>query len=100
MAILLALLVVLAGLLVGAVALENIAATTITVAGQDLSGLSLGSWLLVFAVLGFVSAYLILAMLAAARRGRLRRRAMRSSEREMAERVAELERENHALRDS
>jgi membrane protein implicated in regulation of membrane protease activity len=99
MAILLALLLIIAGLFVGAVALENTTATTLTVAGQDLSGLSLGGWLLAFTVLGFLSAYLVLGMLAAARRGRMRRRALRSSEREMAERVAQLERENLALRD-
>jgi membrane protein implicated in regulation of membrane protease activity len=100
MAILLALLLIVAGLFVGAVALENTTATTLTVAGQDLSGLSLGGWLLAFTALGFLSAYLVLGMLAAARRGSMRRRALRSSEREMAERVVQLERENLALRDS
>lgn len=98
MAILLLLLLVAAGLLVGDVALENTTATTITVAGREFGGLSLGGWMLAFAVLGFVSAYFVLGMLAAARRGRVRRRALRSSEREMADRVAELERENIALR--
>jgi uncharacterized membrane protein YccC len=98
MAILLLLLLVVAGLLVGDVAVENTAATTLTVAGRELDGLSLGGWLLAFTALGFVAAYMLLGMLAAARRDRTRRRALRSSEREMAERVAELERENLTLR--
>jgi hypothetical protein len=99
MAILLLVVLVLAGLVVGDAIVENTSTTTITLAGQQLSGLTLGGWLLAFAVLGFVASYVLLGMLASARRSRVRRRAMRSSEREMAERVAELERENSALRD-
>jgi len=99
MAILLLVVLVLAGLVVGDAIVENTSTTTITLAGQQLSGLTLGGWLVAFAVLGFVTAYFLLGVLASARRSRVRRRAIRSSEREMAERVAALERENSALRD-
>jgi hypothetical protein len=99
MAILLLVLLVLAGLLVGDAIVENTSTTTITIVGQELGGFTLGGWLAVFAVLGFVAAYLLLGMLAAARRNQTRRRALRSSEREMAQRVADLERENSALRE-
>lgn len=98
MAILLLLLLVLAGLVVGDAIVENTSTTTITIAGQELGGFTLGGWLAAFAVLGFISAYFLLGMLAAARRNQTRRRALRSSEREMAQRVADLERENTALR--
>jgi hypothetical protein len=99
MAILLLALLILAGLAVGDAIVENTTTATVTIAGQEMGGLTLGGWLTAFAVLGFISAYILLGMLASARRSRVRRRAMRSTEREMAERVAELERENTALRD-
>lgn len=99
MAILLLVLLVLGGLAVGDAIVENTSTTTITIAGQELGGLTLGGWLTVFAAIGFISAYFLLGMLAAARRSQARRRAMRSSEREMAQRVAELERENTSLRE-
>jgi hypothetical protein len=99
MAILLLVLLALAGLVVGDAIVENTTTTTVTLAGQEMGGLTLGGWLTAFAALGFLAAYILLGMLAAARRNRVRRRAVRSSEREMADRVAELERENSALRE-
>src|SRR5262245_47640950 len=99
MAILLLILLALAGVVVGDAIVENTSTTTITIAGQELGGLTLGGWLTVFAALGFISAYFLLGMLASARRSQVRRRAVRSSEREMAQRVAELERENTALKE-
>jgi hypothetical protein len=99
MAVLLLVLLALAGLIVGDAIVENTSTATVTLAGQEMGGLTMGGWLTAFAVLGFLSAYVFLGMLAAARRNRVRRRAIRSSEREMADRVAQLERENTALRE-
>jgi hypothetical protein len=99
MAILLLLVVVLAGLVAVDAVIENPDPASVTIAGQQLGGLPLGGWLAAFAALGFVAAYLLLGLVAAARRSRHRRRVQRAREREMAQRVAALERENVALRE-
>lgn len=99
MAILLLLIVILAGLVAVDAVIENPDPASVTIAGQQLGGLPLGGWLAAFAVLGFIAAYLLLGGLATARRRSHRRREQRAREREMAQRVAELEQENVALRE-
>jgi type II secretory pathway pseudopilin PulG len=97
MVVLLLLIVILAGLVAVDAVIENPDPASVTIAGQQLGGLPLGGWLAVFAVLGFIAAYVLLGGLAAARRSR--HREQRAREREMAQRVAELEHENVALRE-
>jgi ribosomal protein L29 len=97
MAALLLILAVLGIVVVANAVLENTAPMTVTLFGQELSGLNNGEWLAAAAGLGFlVMLFLALAM-GISRRRRLRRDDVRSNE-ELADRVAELERENFVLR--
>lgn len=81
--------------------IENTATQTLTLFGQELSGgLSIGEWLAVAAGLGLLIMLLLSAAGAASRRRRARRHDLRATKDEMADRVAELERENYSLRES
>jgi len=100
MAVLLFLLAIAGGALVGALALENTAAGSVTVLDRSFSGFSQGQLLAVVAALGFVIGVLAVGSLTMRRARRVRRRELRRAERDLTSDVAELERENRDLRDA
>jgi hypothetical protein len=98
MAILLFLLALAGGVLVGALALENTGAASVTVLDRTFTGFSQGQLLAVVAALGFVVGVLAVGSLSLRRSRRVRRRELRRAERDLSAEVAELERENQSLR--
>ena len=99
MAVLLFLLALAGGALVGALTLENTAAASVTVLDRSFSGFNQGQLLAVVAGLGFVIGVLAVGSLSLRRARRVRRRELRQAERDLADDVDELERENRRLRD-
>jgi hypothetical protein len=91
-------LAVLAAVIVGDAVVENTDSDTVTLFGQQITGLTQGALLLVAAGLGALTALLLVLALTASSRRRARRKDLRSTNREMEERVVDLERENAALR--
>lgn len=100
MSVLLLILAILGVVVVVDAVLENTASSTVTLFGQELTGFSHGEWLAVAAALGFAIMLLLAGAVAAGGRRRARRQDLRATKDEMADRVAELERENYALRES
>ena len=99
MAVLLFLLATAGGVLVGALALENTGAASVTLLDRSFSGFSQGQLLAVVAGLGFVVGVLAVGSLSLRRARRVRLRELRAAERDLTADVAELERENRSLRD-
>jgi hypothetical protein len=100
MSVLLLILAILGVVVVVDAVLENTASSSVTLFGQELTGFSHGEWLAVAAALGFAIMLLLAGAVAAGGRRRARRQDLRATKDEMADRVAELERENFALRES
>jgi hypothetical protein len=98
MAILLFLLAVAGGVLVGDLVLENTDPGSVTVLDRSFTGYSEGQLLAVVAVLGFVIGVLAVASVGLRRTRRVRRRELRTAERELTAQLDELERENMSLR--
>ncbi len=99
MAVLLFLLAIAGGVLVGDLVLENTAAGSVTVLDRSFTGYSQGQLLAVVAGLGFMVGVLAVGSVCLRRARRVRRRELRTAERELTAEVAELERENKRLRD-
>jgi uncharacterized membrane protein YciS (DUF1049 family) len=99
MAVLLFLLAIAGGVLVGALALENTGAASVTVLDRSFSGFSQGQLLAVVAGIGFVVGVLAVGSLSLRRSRRVRLRELRAAERDLTADVAELERENRSLRE-
>ncbi len=99
MAVLLFLLAIAGGVLVGDLVLENTAAGSVTVLDRSFTGYSQGQLLAVVAGLGFMVGVLAVGSVCLRRARRVRRRELRTAERELTAEVAELERENKSLRD-
>jgi hypothetical protein len=99
MAVLLFLLAIAGGVLVGDLVLENTAAGSITVLDRSFTGYSQGQLLAVVAALGFMVGVLAVGSVSLRRSRRVRRRELRTAERELTDEVTELERENKSLRD-
>jgi hypothetical protein len=97
MAALLLILAVLGIVVVANAVLENTVPMTVTLFGQDLSGLNNGEWLATAAGVGFLIMLFLALAMGISRRRRARQGDVRSNE-ELADRVAELERENYVLR--
>jgi hypothetical protein len=98
MAAFLLILAVLCGVVLVDGVVENTASSHFTLFGQTLGGLSEGGVMLMAAALGAIITCLLLLSVAASSRRRARRKEMRSSQNDLEERIAELERENAALR--
>ena len=98
MAVLLFLLAIAGGVLVGDLVLENTAAGSVTVLDRSFTGYSQGQLLAVVAGLGFMVGVLAVGSVCLRRARRVRRRELRTAERELTAEVAELERENKSLR--
>ena len=85
-------------LVIGDAVVENTEGGTVTLFGQQIAGFTEGGLLALAAGLGAIIACLLLLSVAASSRRRARRRELRSSQHDLEDRVAELERENAALR--
>jgi uncharacterized membrane protein YciS (DUF1049 family) len=99
MAVLLFLLAIAGGVLVGDLVLENTAAGSVTVLDRSFTGFSQGQLLAVVAALGFAVGVLVVGSVSLRRARRVRRRELRRAEQDLTAEVAQLERENSALRD-
>jgi uncharacterized membrane protein YciS (DUF1049 family) len=99
MAVLLFLLAIAGGVLVGDLVLENTAAGSVTVLDRSFTGYSQGQLLAVVAAVGFMVGVLAVGSMSLRRARRVRRRELRRAEHDLTAEVAELERENTALRD-
>jgi hypothetical protein len=99
MSVVLLILAVLGAVVVVNVVLENTAPMTVTLFGQELTGLNDGEWLAVAAGLGFLVMLLLSLAVAVSGRRRARRHDLRGTD-DLADRVADLERENYSLRQS
>jgi hypothetical protein len=100
MAILLFLLAAAGGVLVGDLVLENTAAGSVTVLDRSFTGFTEGQLLAVVAALGFVIGVLMVGSVSLRRARRVRRRELRTAERDLTAEVAQLERENDGLREA
>jgi uncharacterized membrane protein YciS (DUF1049 family) len=99
MAVLLFLLAIAGGVLVGALALENTAAGSVTVLDRSFTGYSEGQLLAAVAALGFVVGVLVVGSVSLRRSRRVRRRELHRAEQDLTAEVAELEGENESLRE-
>ena len=99
MAALLLLLAIVGGILVGDLVLENTAAGGATLLHHPITGYSEGQLLAVAAALGFIVGLLVVGSVRLRRTRRARRRQLRTAERDLTARLAELERENSSLRE-
>src|SRR5215211_8026293 len=99
MALLLLLLAVVGGILVGDLVLENSAAGAVSVLQRPISGYSQGQLLAMVAALGFVVGLLVVGAASLRRTRRVRRRQLRTAERDLTAQLNELERENASLRE-
>jgi uncharacterized membrane protein YciS (DUF1049 family) len=95
MAALLLLLAIIGAAVIGDLVFENTATGTVTVLDRVVSGYSLGVLLAVAAAIGFVVGLLVVGSVGLRRSRRVRRRQLRTAERELLE----LEDENDRLRD-
>jgi hypothetical protein len=100
MAALFLLLAVLGAIVVGDLVLENTAVGAITVLNQPITGYSDGVLLATAAALGFLVGLLAVGSVSLRRTRRVRRRELRTAERELSGQVVELERENAGLREA
>jgi hypothetical protein len=98
MAAFLLILAVLCGVVLVDGVIENTASAGLTLFGQSLTGLSAGGVMLMAAALGAIITCLLLLSVAASSRRRARRKELRSSQHDLEDRIAELERENATLR--
>jgi hypothetical protein len=98
MAALLLVLAVLGLVVLGDAIVENTASTDLTLFGQRFEGFTLGGWLALAAALGALATCLLLLTFAASTRRRARRKELRTSQHDLEDRIAELERENADLR--
>jgi hypothetical protein len=99
MAALLLLLAIVGGILVGDLVLENTAAGGATLLHHPITGYSEGQLLAVAAALGFIVGLLVVGSVSLRRTRRVRRRQLRTVERDLTAQLAELERENASLRE-
>jgi uncharacterized membrane protein YciS (DUF1049 family) len=98
MALLLLLLAVVGAILVGDLVLENPAAGAVSVLQHPISGYRQGQLLAMVAALGFVVGLLVVGAASLRRTRRVRRRQLRTAERDLTAQLNELERENASLR--
>jgi uncharacterized integral membrane protein len=98
MAAFLLILAVLCGVVLVDGVIENTTSAGFTLFGQTLTGLSAGGVMLMAAALGAIITCLLLLSVAASSRRRARRKELRSSQHDLEDRIAELERENATLR--
>ena len=100
MAALFLLLAVLGAIVVGDLVFENTAVGAITVLNQPITGYSDGVLLAMAAGLGFLVGLLAVGSVSLRRTRRVRRKELRTAERELSGQVVELERENAGLREA
>ena len=100
MAALFLLLAVLGAIVVGDLVLENTAVGAITVLNHPITGYSDGVLLAMAAALGFLVGLLAVGSVSLRRTRRVRRKELRTAERELSGQVVELERENTGLREA
>jgi hypothetical protein len=100
MAALFLLLAVLGAIVVGDLVLENTAIGAITVLNYPITGYSDGVLLAMAAALGFLVGLLAVGSVSLRRTRRVRRKELRTAERELSGQVVELERENTRLREA
>jgi hypothetical protein len=100
MAALFLLLAVLGAIVVGDLVLENTAVGAITVLNYPITGYSDGVLLAMAAALGFLVGLLAVGSVSLRRTRRVRRKELRTAERELSGQVVELERENAGLREA
>ena len=100
MAALFLLLAVLGAIVVGDLVFENTAVGAITVLNQPITGYSDGALLAMAAGLGFLVGLLAVGSVSLRRTRRVRRKELRTAERELSGQVVELERENAGLREA
>jgi hypothetical protein len=100
MAALFLLLAVLGAIVVGDLVLENTAVGAITVLNYPITGYSDGVLLAMAAALGFLVGLLAVGSVSLRRTRRVRRKELRTAERELSGQVVELERENTGLREA
>ena len=98
MAAILLVLAVLALVVLGDAIVENTASTDFTLFGQHIAGFTHGGSLAIAAALGALATCLLLLAFAASSRRRSRRKELRSSQHDLEDRIADLERENADLR--
>jgi uncharacterized membrane protein YciS (DUF1049 family) len=99
MALLLLLLAVVGAILVGDLVLENPAAGAVSVLQHPISGYRQGQLLAMVAALGFVVGLLVVGAASLRRTRRVRRRQLRTAERDLTAQLTKLERENASLRE-
>ena len=99
MAVLLLLLAIVGAVLVGDLVVENTTAGTVTALQHSITGYSEGQLLAMAAALGFVLGLLVVGSVRMRRTRRARRRQLRTAERDLTAKLAELERENASLRE-
>ena len=99
MAVLLLVLAIIGAAVVGDLVVENIATGTITVLNHPVSGYSHGLLLAMVAAIGFVVGLLVIGSVSLRRSRRVRRKQLRTAERELRGQLLELEDENARLRE-
>ena len=97
MAVLLLLLAIVGVVVVGDLVLENAATGAITLLHHPITGYSHGVLLAMAAALGFVLGLLVVGSVSMRQTRRARRRQLRTAQRELSERLVELERQNNRL---
>jgi cell division protein FtsB len=98
MAVLFLVLALLAAVVIGAAGFENTTASSATLLDRSFDQLTEGQLLVLFAVLGFLTAVFLFLAFGASRTRRSRRKELKSRRRDAEGRVGELERENDRLR--
>ena len=98
MAVLLLLLAIIGAVLVGDLVVENTVTGSLTVLHHPITGYREGQLSAMAAALGFVVGLLVVWSVSMRRTRRVRRRQLRTTERDLTAQVAELERDNASLR--
>ena len=98
MAVLLLLLAIIGAVLVGDLVVENTVTGSLTVLHHPITGYREGQLSAMAAALGFVVGLLVVWSVSMRRTRRVRRRQLRTTERDLTAQVAELERDNARLR--
>jgi hypothetical protein len=99
MAVLLLLLAIVGAVLVGDLVVENTVADDVTVWQHSITGYRQGQLLAMAAALGFVLGLLVVGSVRMRRTRRVRRRQLRTAERDLTAQLAELECKNASLRE-